>query len=233
MSASTLQINGAVVVGDGACGPCDDAGSSKTVGLGLQCPNLAFGHVASTDSPFQLSSALEFVDIGLLQQFSAIEFILLQTEGSDLEVRLGAAPAEVLGSSYANPTVNQEAELAVDGAPTVTTVFDLVINNVAEAVNTINAAFSLAGQPPPASVVGGLIQITGVATGTVDGSVDIQTGNALGALGLAVGVSPGAGQDIQIGPIWLQLFARSPNAPTRIQLKGTGRVSILAAGIPA
>ncbi len=233
MASGTLSINGSVVVGNGVCGPCDDAGSSKTVGLGFQCPSLQFASITSTDSPFVLNSPLAFVDVGLLLGFSEIGFILLQTQGQDIEVRLNAAPAKVTAANaepYAGLS-GLDLVTAVDGQAAVTTAFGIA-TDAASVANQINAAAALLGQAPPASDVGGSLQISGVLTGP-EGSVNIQSGTALAALGLTAGVSLGTGEDIKSGEIWMQKFAATPNGVSRIQLKGSANVSILAAGTPA
>ena len=232
MSQGTLEVNGSVVVGNGACGPCDDAGSSKTVGLGFQCPSLQFASILSTDSPIAFNSPLVFADLPLLQSFAEIGFIVMQTRGQDIDIRLNPLPAVALASNsepYAGLS-GLDLVTAVDGQAPVTTVFS-VATDAATLANEINAAAALLGQPPPASDVGGQVQISGVLTGP-EGSVDIQSGTALAALGLSVGVSLGTGEDIQSGEIWMQKFASTPNGVKRIQFRGTASLSILAAGTP-
>lgn len=230
MSQGTLSVNGSVVVGNGVCGGCDDAGSSKTVGLGFQCPSLQFASILSSDSPIAFSSALVFADLPLLQSFSDIGFIVMQTAGQEIEVRINPLPASVLTTNsepYAGLS-GLDLVTAVDGQAAVTTTFS-VATDAATLVNEINAAAALLGQAPPATVVSGQIQIAGVLTGP-EGSVDIQSGTALAALGLSVGVSLGSGEDIQSGEIWMQKFGL--NSVQRIQFRGTASLSILAAGTP-
>lgn len=230
MSSGTLSINGSVVVGNGVCGSCDDAGSSKTVGLGFQCPSLQFASILSSDSPIAFSSPLVFADLALLQGFSDIGFILMQTAGQELEVRINPLPAIVL-TANSEPFAGLsglDLVTAVDGQAAVTTTFS-VATDAATLANEINAAAALLGQAPPATVVDGQIQISGVLTGP-EGSVDIQSGTALTALGLSVGVTLGSGEDILSGEIWMQKFGL--NSVQRIQFRGTASLSILAAGTP-
>ncbi len=231
MSQGTLSVNGSVVVGNGACGPCDDAGSSKIVGLGFQCPSLQFPAIVSSDSPIAFSS-LTFADLALLQGFSEIGFIVMQTRGQSIDVRINALAAAVLtgnGEPFAGLS-GLDLVTSVDGQAAVTTVFSIA-TDAAMLANEINAAAALLGQAPPATVVSGQIQISGVLTGP-EGSVNIQSGTALAALGLSVGVSLGSGEDIQSGELWLQKFAPTPNGVKRIQFRGTASLSILAAGTP-
>ncbi len=229
MASGTLSINGSVVVGNGVCGPCDDAGSSKTVGLGFQCPSLQFASILSSDSPIAFSSPLVFADLALLQGFSDIGFILMQTTGQEIEVRINPLPAIVLtGSEPFAGLSGLDLVTAVDGQTAVTTVFS-VATDAATLANEINAAAALLGQAPPATVVDGQIQISGVLTGP-EGSVNIQSGTALAALGLSAGVTLGSGEDILSGEIWMQKFGL--NSVQRIQFRGTASLSILAAGTP-
>lgn len=202
------------------------------MGLGFQCPSLQFASIVSTDSPIAFSSTV-YADLALLLSFSEIGFIVMQTQGQDIDVRLNPLPATVLTSNsepYAGLS-GLDLVTAVDGQAAVTTVFSIA-TDAATLANEINAAAALLGQAPPASVVSGQIQISGVLTGP-EGSVDIQSGTALAALGLSVGVSLGSGEDIQSGEIWMQKFASTPNGIKRIQFRGTANLSILVAGTPA
>ena len=234
MSSAVLNLTGQVTVGGGVCSPCDGGGTNqKVVGIGFACgANASFGCIVSTDKFCQLTSPNDFVDIGVLADLTTIQFILLQTNGGPLKVRVGAAVASVpTAGTFPTGFVGAETLLAtIDGLATITTTFLVGDQAAADVANRINAAFSLGGQAPPASVnaTTGQVDIKSTKTGA-DGSVVINSGTGLVALGLVAGTTTGAGADIDVEGIWLQQFPTTL-APARIQFKGTAQYNILAAG---
>lgn len=149
-------------------------------------------------------------------------------QGADLAVRLGGTVASVLGS-VASPSIagGETLELAVDGAsPTVVTLQagDSTVALVAKRINYATGALVASVD----STTGGL-RLTGTRTGGADaktkgwsyGAIALVGGTALTPLGLAAGVTYGAGDDQRVGP---GLFAKTFPAgalPRRIELSGS------------
>lgn len=231
----TLEVNGLNCVT--SCPP-GSAPDRHTLGLSLgECPTKQFETICECPTPMPISTpgliGSVFVDVPLLEEFTAIEFLLLQTNAQVI-VRINAAAARLLGVGGVFPTTfagGETLNFTVDGTA-IAVVFTVAAQAAQDVVNEINAAAALAGLTDmPASVdVSGQIALGGILTGAA-GTVAVTGGTGAAALGFAGTPSAvGGGDDVSVQGIAVLEFPRSPNAPTRIQLSGIAQVEILAAG---
>lgn len=232
--AGNIQIVGQIIAGASGCGGCS-GDSTKVQALELGCAQAYSGAVVSTDVPLSIASPLAFVDLPLLEQLSAIELLFLKTN-SPLTVRIDAHEAELLGVGGVFPTGfagGETLNVEIDALAPLAVVFLVGDQSAAQVAARINAAAALAGYAfMPASVVGGQVQLEGVATGE-DGSVVVTGGTAQAALGFTAitnDTAEGEGRDEPIGGMLLVEFDKT-RAPTRIQVKGSASaVTLMAAG---
>lgn len=236
-----VQISGSLVAKNACVSGCASGvgGDQAVFNLGGQpCGCVAhYESVVSTQQALQvLTSGLpgaEFVDLDILDGFTAIELLAVRTSAK-LFLRIGAAPALVAGVGGTFPTGfggGETLELAIDGGGSFTTTFDAADQSAAQVAARINAAAALAGLATPRATVNtsGQLAITGVETGD-DGSVQVVGGTALATLGLTAGTTLGAGADVAVQGEGFWQFPRDTDAPARIQVSGQGTISILAGG---
>jgi hypothetical protein len=146
-------------------------------------------------------------------------------------LRIGAAPAQVLGSGGSFPTTFSGGEtlaFTVDGTAVAVT-FTAAAQSAANVASEINQAAIAAGLTflPAAVQSSGQLSLTGSATG-VQGSVEVTAGNATIGLPTADLVR-GAGEDVRVnGTALLQFDASNP--PSRIQVSGSAQIEVLSAG---
>lgn len=230
-----IEIVGQIIAGANGCGGCS-GDSTKVQALALGCAQAYSGAVVSTDVPLQISSPLAFVDLPLLEQLGAIEFLFMKTT-APLLVRIDAHEAELLGIGGVFPTgfVGGETfQFEVDAFAPVNVAFLVGDQSAAQVAARINAAAMLLGYTfLPASVdTSGQLKLKGVATGA-EGSIDVTGGTAQAALGFTAitnDTAEGEGRDEPIGGMFLVEFEKA-RAPTRIQVKGTSsQVTLMAAG---
>jgi len=237
--SATVTLKGTLEVSGGSCVTACGSGSSdrhvQSLSLG-ECGGVVFETAVQTPAKIAVATAgvigQNFIDLDILLQLSSIEFLTVETD-NDLILRVGAAFASLLGTGGTFPTGfggGETLTVDFDGTP-VTTTFDVADQSAAQCAARINAAFALAGlSTPRASVVGGQIQIDGVLTG-VGATVSVTGGTGAAVLGFAGTPSAtGAGNDIRVNGIFMALFSRFPNAPTRIMVSGTAGVELTAAG---
>lgn len=233
MGSGNIELTGSIVVGK-SCGGCDNDASAKVQALSLSCAQVYGGAVVSSDVPFGVTAPTSFVDLPILEQLSSVEFLYMKTN-SPLAVRVGAEPAELLGSGATFPTgfVGAETFTAqLDAFAAFTATFTSGDQSAAQVAARINAAAILAGYTfQPASVdTSGQLKLRGVATGA-EGSIAVTGGTAKSALGFGSDdEAVGSGEDLQI---WgsLTVEFNKTLAPERIQVKGTAsQVTLVAAG---
>lgn len=234
-----LQLSGKISAGGDGCS-CGSGGSATYV-LELACGCAGvYGSVVGTapNSPLYIqTSGLPgdvFVDLPLLEELTAIQFLYVDTT-QPMILRIGAAPATVLASGGSYPTGFSGGEtfsFTIDGVA-VSGTFLIGDQTLAQVCARINAAAALAGLATPrATAVGGQLQLDGILTGS-DGSVVVASGTGNTALGLTTGTTLGEGADMTVyGPFMQSSTPKgsTPAPPARVQISGTGNVTIVAAG---
>lgn len=174
-------------------------------------------------------------DLGVLESLSQIELLFLQVlYGAQAMIRIGAAPAELLGAGGVFPSGfggGETLNVTIDGTA-LAVVFDVADQSAAQVAARINATAALAGLTHmPASVdASGQLLLTGVLTGA-QGAIAITGGSGAAAIGYAGTPSAaGEGADVSLQGIYLAEFWRYPDAPTRVQISGNATIKLLAAG---
>lgn len=239
MSTKQVTLTGQICVGGTVCpDPCGVT-SSKLQGLGLSCASTAFQCVVSTDVPCVIATpgvvGAAWMDVPVTDALDQIELLYVRS-GVAMRLRVGAAVAQLVSTGLALPLSGGETLITeVDGQPAVTTTFTAAATAQAVA-NEINAAASLLGQAPIASVnAGGALVLAGQATGA-EGSVRVTGGTGQVALGFASGTNDsadGAGEDVDFNGLFLVEFGKGGQAPFRVQISGAGSIEVFAAGTPA
>ena len=239
MSSQQVQLTGQICVGGSVCpDPCA-APSSKLQGLSLSCASVAFSCVVSTDLPCAIATTgvigAQFVDLPVTDALDDIQLLYLRSNAA-MRLRIGAAPAQLISTGLSLPLAGGETLItAVDGQPAVTTTFTAAAT-AQQVANEINAAASLLGQAPIASVnTAGALVLSGALTGS-QGSVRVTGGTGQTALGFAASTNDsadGLGEDVDISGTFLAEFGKTTSAPKRVQISGVGSVEVFAAGTPA
>ena len=239
MSQKTLDLRGQITVGDGVCAPCDGGTSTKVQALNFLCQGTFFQSVFSTDTPVAVATTgvvgATYTELPATSDLDLIELLFVQTT-TLMRLRIGAAAARLLGSGASFPTGfagGETLDVDFDGSNVVTT-FTAAAQSAQQVANEINAAAALAGLTfLPASVdATGQLALAGVLTGA-QGTVVVNGGTAQAALGFTApnDSAVGAGEDIDVQGIYLTEFGRgNPGAPSRVQISGSGNVTVLAAG---
>jgi hypothetical protein len=166
---------------------------------------------------------------GQLKNFQLLYF---RSRMVPMRLRIGAAPATLLGSGASWPVLFAGGETftpVVDGVA-VPVTFTAGSRSAQQVATLINQAAVGAGlMALPASVdATGQLRLTGSATGE-QGLLTVTT--ALAAIGFASTAARdvGAGTDLDVNGLCLLQFEEQ-TAPTRIQVSGVGWVEFLAAG---
>lgn len=228
----TLQLTGNVSVGGGAC-VCAGAGaqpSSKTMGLSFSCAGTIYGAITSTDCPTSIA-ATSFIELPGSDSIGRFELLSFKSNAA-MTLRIGAAAATILGAGGTFPTGfsgGEAFDFTVDGV-NIAGTFTAAAQNIGDVVNELNQAAVGAGFAylPFAADVSGQVSVTGQETGS-DGSVVVNTANATIGFPTAGQSVTGGGSDMVVNGLALIQF-NSTDAPTRIQVKGTGQIEVLAAG---
>jgi hypothetical protein len=228
-----LVLDGHISVGGDGCGCSDSSGVSNTVrGLSLECSSSSFEAIKSTDCAVQIAT------LGALGQnwaelpitLSMYKLLSLKSSAA-IKLRIGAAPARAAGSGITYPatTLNTVTwDLVIDGTA-FTVTFAGVSLTAAQVAAQVNArAITVGLSFLPASVdSNGQLVLTGLATGT-QGSL---VAAALAAVGFPDPVDvAGSGADLDVWGAFLVQFGQT--GPSRIQVSGSAKIEILAAGTP-
>lgn len=237
--SSTIEVRGTISLGGDCISGCNGTAKGKhSTPITLSgCNGKQFQTVCECPGALVLATAGAvgdtFVDIGLLEDLTAIELLYIRSTAR-IQVRIGAAAATILGVAGAFPTGFGGGEtllVTLDGVPLVVT-FTAAASLAQDVVNEINAAAALAGflYLPATLDATAQVRISGLLTGS-QGSVDVTGGTGAATIGFAgTPTAVGAGSDIDVDGTLLYEAPRSPNAPTRIQLSGNASVELLAAG---
>lgn len=231
--ACQLTLQGNVVVGGHGCG-CD-GGSQKIQGLSFACPQTLFQGIGGTDCAVQIitpgAPGDNFVELPGSGMVGTYQLLIVRTT-APVVLRVGAAPAELLGVSGSFPTSFAGGEtfaVTVDGVAVAAT-FTSGDQSAAQVAARVNQAAIAAGLTflPVSVQTNGQLRIRGLKTG-VDGSLDITTANATIGFPSAAAEAIGGGVDQDVNGLLVQQFPSSA-APTRIQISGSAQVEVLAAG---
>lgn len=231
--AASLELSGTILVGGDDCS-CAGSGDQTVKSLGGGCP-VGYSAIVTTAKPITIATpgapGAVFVDLPLLETLTAIEFLFVRSS-AEVVVRIDAAPAEVVGVGGTFPTGFSGGEtltLEIDGVA-VSVAFLVGDQTAADVVARINAAAALAGLATPrARVEGGQVAIDGVLTGS-DAEIEVTGGTGAATLGLAGLSGRGAGADVRVLGTLLSEFPRTAAAPARVQVSGTGTLTIVAGG---
>lgn len=228
-----IELTGSIIAGAN-CGGCGDGGSTKVQALKLACAQAYAAAVVSTDVPLQITSPNAFVDLPLLEQLGAVEFLFAQFN-TGVVLRVGAEEAILEGSGGTFPTTfagGETVSYSVDAYGPIAVTFQSGDQSAQQVAARMNAAAALASVPflPVTVSITGQLRIAGVATGD-DGLVGV-TGSVATVLGFGTSNrdAVGAGEDLVVNGLFMCEFNKS-SAPARIQMKGTASaVTLMAAG---
>lgn len=235
MSAQ-ITLRGTLEVGGDSCVSACATGDRTTKQLALRCATRVYQSAVETPEPLQIQTAGaigdEFIDVDALDQFIAIELLFARSE-SPMILRIGAGPAQLDGAGAAFGTVlNGETLLLVIDGVAVNVVFVVPGDTTAAAIAArINAAAALAGLATPRAEVlsSGQLRISGILTGP-EGTAEETGGTAAAKVGYAGTPSAvGTGSDVRFYGTFFTEFDPQA-APARVQVSGTGRLTLLAAG---
>lgn len=250
MSSGSVNLTGQLQVSSNACGnmvsACGGtAGAQSRLPLALGgasiggCGCNGSGKIYEKVIPptqvevlTQGSVGQNFVDIDILSDFSAIEFLYIETSNT-VVIRLSASPAKVTGTGGTFPTGFVGAEtltFTVDGTA-VSVAFTSGDQTAAQVAARINAACALLGLATPRAAVetSGQLSIDGVLTGA-QGSVAITGGTGATTLGFAGTPSAlGGGEDVRVSGLFLVEPDRNLLL-SRVQVSGQANLLIVAAG---
>ena len=223
-----------IAVGGPGC--CSSDGAQKIQPLSFGCPNTLYQGISSTDCPVSIATpgaaGAAFIEGPATQDLSSVQLLFVKAT-QPVVVRIGAEPAELLGSAGIFPTGFAGGEtftFKVDGV-TVATTFTAGAQTAAQVAVQINQAAVAAGLAflPAFVQTNGQLGLRGSATGK-DGSIQVTVARATIGYPSLVTVA-GQGSDVTARTLLLEFDSNDP--PGRIQISGNARVEVLAAGIPA
>lgn len=246
MSCS-IELKGNLVVGGSSCssGCSPNGGAQKRQPLGFACPGTVYGGISSTDCPVNVNSPTDFVLIPGSGDLANYQFLWLQTSQA-MTVRFNATGANVLGSGGTFPTgfVGGEtfgweySELQPDGSVVLVTSVDVTFTAAAQTAqqvsNEINAAAALVGLPAVASVQeSGQILLTDPVLGS-NRKFTLTSGNdTIGFSDARLGFEEafGSGCEVPVQGIFMAEFGNPTSGKiTRVDVKGSGTIQVMAAG---
>jgi hypothetical protein len=234
--SASITLRGTLEVGGDACVSACATGDRTTKQLALRCGTRVYQSSVETPESLQIQTVgaigNAFIDLDALDQFIAIELLFARSE-APMILRIGALPARLdgVGATFATVLNAETLLVTIDGVPVVVTFVVPGDTTAAAIAARINAAAALAGLPTPRAEVlaSGQLRISGVLTGGA-GTVAVTGGTAATKLGYPGTPSAvGAGEDVRIfGSFFAEFDPQA--APARIQVSGTGRLTLLAAG---
>lgn len=230
--ATPVSAKGWLVPGEGGCSSsCSRSGSSAAAPFELLFRNGSEQYTVCRSGDAQIQTpALEYVDLPVTTDFTAIELLSLRTSGPVL-VRFDGAPARVVTSAVFPHAalVDETLTFAADGY-TLSATFAIGEDTPAEVARRINAAAALAGVPfMPARELNGQVEIHGDKSGPL-GALSAFTGSAAPLLGLAgYAATNGTGQVLELDGLVVLQFKRTQGV-RRVEISGSASVSVLAAG---
>lgn len=236
MASCSLKLTGQVVVG-GACGCDSSSPSQKIQALGFSCPDATYQAIAGTECPVQVQTSgipgQNWVDCPATKDLAGIRLLVLKAS-NPLVVRIGAGVALLQGSAGTFPTGfsgGQTFSFKADGV-LVAVTFQSGDQSAAQVASRINQAAVAAGLSylPATVLTSGQLQLQGALTGS-QGSVEVTVTNSTIGFPTATKVF-GAGSDQTLRTAILEFDPFTITPPARIQLSGTARVEVLAAGDP-
>ncbi len=241
MGTCSLTLSGQILVGGPGCGCSGSDLSQKLVGLGFACSGQIYQAIGGTDCAVPIATAGAvgdvFQELPNVSSIGGFQLLALKTSAKVM-LRIGAAPAELLGSGGTFPTLfsgGQTFAFDVDSV-SVPVVFQAGDQTAAQVVSRINQAAIAAGLTflPAFVQTNGQVGLRGTRTG-LTGFVDVTTANA--TVGFPSSVAPagyasGEGSDVLVNGLTLMQFDPS-SPPERIQISGSAQIEVLAAGLAA
>lgn len=238
MGTCSLTLSGQIVVGGPGCGCSGSDLSQKLVGLGFACSGQIYQAIGGTDCAVPIATAgaagAVFQELPNVSSIGGFQLLALKSSAK-VVLRIGAAPAELLGAGGVFPTLfsgGQTFTFTVD-AVSVPVVFQAGDQTAAQVVSRINQAAIAAGLTflPAFVQTSGQVGLRGVATGDA-GLVDITLANATVGFASAASEAHGAGDDLTVNGLALMQFDPG-SPPERIQISGSANIEVLAAGLAA
>lgn len=236
MANCQLTLAGTIAVPGNSCAAsCGTGASNKTQGLSFQCAGKTFGAVKSTDCSVQVTTSgavgTVWVELPVSGDFSAIEFLFVDSGSSEIRLRIGADVAKLVGVGGTFPTGfggGEAFSFDIDGV-TVAGTFTAAAQTAAQCVTELNqAAVAVLAFLPFTVATSGQVQAAGLLTGA-QGSVLVNTANATLGFATAGLTVAGAGEDIRTQGVFMNQFPTS-QALTRVQVSGSAQISVLVAG---
>lgn len=231
--STVVTSKGWLVPGEGGCASgCAHASTTAAAPFELTFRNCAEQYAVCRSGDAQVATLpLQFVDLPVTSDFTAIELLALRTSGP-LLLRFNGEPARAVTSAvFPNAALaGTDLSFGVDGIA-ISAVFEPGEDTPAGVAARINAEAALAGASfQPARVLAGQVEIRGALAGQ-GGSLTAFTGAAAVLLGLqSVAPSTGSGQTLEIDGLFMAQFRRMTGV-RRVEASGQASVSVLAAGI--
>lgn len=230
-----VTLTGQLLVNPDACGGCACGGgvapvSMSAKALALGCSGGLYQAISSTSCPVAVATpglpGAAWVDLPGVD-VTAVSLLFVKSD-LPVKLRLDGREAEMASTAAFPATVAAPATLAfeVDGTP-VSVALTAGSYTAQGLANAINAAAALAGLGylPAAVNAAGKTAIASNTTGT-GSTVEITTGAA--EVGFVTGATAqGSGADVSVQGLFLAQF--SPPI-SRVQVSGSARVDVLAAG---
>jgi hypothetical protein len=233
MSCS-LQLQGSLISGGSGCGCSSGDSGGRVIPIALACATMAFGAVVATDCAQQVQTlgapGDNWVELPVSDAVGAVQLVYVKASNA-VRLRIGAAPAELLGAAGTFPTGfvgGESLDFTVDGVAVAVT-FTSGAQSAAQVAAQINQAAIGAGLSYlPASVqTNGQLALRGARTGA-QGTLLVTDANATIGFPDEADVS-GEGADVPVSGIFLAQFDTLA-APERIQISGIATVEVLLAG---
>jgi hypothetical protein len=236
---ANLLLSGHLQPGGDGCG-CSSGANGGSRKLSFACGTEYFQTIVGTEAPIRVATAgilgAEFVDLDILDQLDAIEFLYM-TSDQPVMLRLGAQEAQLLGTAIVFPVNTLGGEtfiFEIDGVPVTYTAPAGSFATIAALANALNGAAAAAGLATPRftapSATPTSLLISGIETG-IGGNVTIGNGTLNAQIGFTNGqTANGSGSDVTFQGLWMTQFQKYPLAPTRVQISGSANIQVLAAG---
>lgn len=238
-----LQFTGSICV-PGTSG--FTGGSEKKVALQFEQITRQFENVVSTDCPFEIASAVDFVQMPLADELVTVDFIAFLVRGSNqttIELLVGDLP-RIDGVAGTFPTgfsggesfafdlrTYNDATGAFDVDALVSVTFTAAAQSAQDVANEINAAVMLAGASTCVLVevdaTSGQLKLKGVDPGS-DKQITIPTPNATIGFGGVKATDLGTGTSLPVNGNFDVEVLSVPGI--QLWLRGTGALDILLAG---
>lgn len=242
--ACSLEFTGSIVVPGSSGAFITGSGSEKRVALQFEQITRQFENVVSTDCPFEIASAVDFIPMPLADEMVTVDFLAALVRGSNailIEFLFGDLPRFVgVGGTFPTGFTGGETfEFKLqtyndvtgvfDDDFTVLTTFTAAAQAAQDVANEINAAVMLAGASICAlvTVSAGQLLLKGTKPGATQ-RLEISVANAtIGFDGTKV-ADLGTGTPLFVNGNFQSEIASVPG--DQLWLRGTAALDLLLAG---